>query len=345
MVKMKKYLVYAFLSAVFSTALQGCTSTSSEHEELASATELKFAAFEDTRASITTNNSIKESSFAVYGNMVLTASSNNPTIAFDGTKVTYNGTNWQYENIQYWMPGHTYSFGAIHPAENSNVKDVSFENGTLNFTYNYPEDYRDATDILTSVHRRSYTFGTGHPVAFNFRHTLSRINFIVKVDQSLSTPITIEHLSLKNVGLSSSYSVTSASLSDSGETDDYIGHKWSEPSDQTGILFDINTPVTIQPGETYEFFKPIENPLMLIPQSVSEDAEMEITYLKGDDTTPINASAKIYITTVTAHNGIWQPNQSYTYSFSIGATDFIIFGVPTVNAWNEEEGGNYVITD
>ncbi len=345
MLNMTKYLDYAFLGVALLAALPACTSTSSEQDEPVAATEVKFAAFEDTRASVTSNESMKSSPFAVYGNMVLASSSNNPTVAFDGTKVTYNGTNWQYDNVQYWFPGHTYSFGAIHPAESSNVSDISFENSVLSFTYNYPENYKDATDVLASVHRRNYTDGTAHPVAFNFRHTLARMNFLVKVDPAVPTPITIQHLSLKNVGLHSSYNVASAFLADGGETDDYTGHKWTQPSDQTGTIFDINTPVTVQPGETYEFFKANENPLMLIPQPVSENTEMEITYYRGDDPTPIKATAKIYVTTVTAHNGIWQPNQSYTYSFSIGATDLIIFGVPSVSGWNEEEGGNYVITD
>lgn len=343
---MTKYLDYAFLSVALLAALPACTSASSEADEPDSATELKFAAVEQTRASVTSNTTLTDKPFAVYGDMVLSASSNNPTLIFNGTQVTHNGTSWNYDQPQYWFPGHTYSFGAVHPAESSCVSDISFENSALTLTYNYPGNYKDAVDLLTSVHRRSYTYGTGHLVTFNFRHALARMNFTVKVDQAIHTPITITHLSFKNIGLSSSYTVASASMADNEETDDYVGHSWSQPTDQTAVLFDIDEHVTINQGETYEFFNASENPLMLIPQPVSEKAEIEITYYKGDDSeNTITATAKIFVTTATAHNGTWLPGRSYTYSFSIGATDLILFGVPTVKEWRDEEGGNYVITN
>lgn len=44
--------------------------------------------------------------FAVYG------FTQNGQI-FDGVKVSKGGAAWSYDNVQYWVPGNTYTFGAM----------------------------------------------------------------------------------------------------------------------------------------------------------------------------------------------------------------------------------------
>ncbi len=342
---MTKYLDYAFLSAALLAALPACTSTSSDPDEPVSATELKFAAVEDTRASITTNDKLINSPFAVYGNMVLTGSSNNPIVIFNGTNVSHNGSSWEYDDPQYWFPNHTFSFAAIHPANNEQITDISFQNGRLSFTYNYPEEYKDAVDILTASHKRVYASGPTSSVEFNFSHALARLNFIIKVDPAISGKVKITHLDMKNVGKNATYSFSLPSLT-SGQTNDRINPTWSEPESQTETLFEITAPVEVEAGKTHEFFSisSTPNPLFVIPQNVNEDTEINITY-KINDGSEVNATAKIYSTTVTSHSGRWQEGRAYSYSFSIGATDFILYGIPSVTEWDKDDGGNYIVAD
>lgn len=347
MFNMTKYLDYAILSVAFLAILPSCTSTSSEPDEPGSANELKFAVVEDTRASLVTNTTIRNESFAVYGDMKLTSSSDTPTVIFDGTEVAYNNGSWGYANVQYWFPLHTYSFVALHPysALQTNISDINFGSSNLSFTYNYPDNYSDAVDLLTATHRRSYTTGAGHAVAFDFSHIMARLNFVIKIDQSLGSSVKITHLSLKNIGQSASYSISPAVLQ-SGETNDYIGGTWTDPTDKTKTLFDISyDDVAVQSGTSYEFFPAETNPLLIIPQNVSANVEVEVTFQKDGDTSPTTASAQLYTTTVTAHNGVWQRGRTYTYTFSIGDNNYIVFGEPTLQDWNDAEGGNYIISN
>lgn len=64
--------------------------------------------------------------FAVYG------FTQNGQI-FDGVKVSKGGaasTGWSYDNVQYWVPGNTYTFGAIAPhSVAGNVSNVTLPTG------------------------------------------------------------------------------------------------------------------------------------------------------------------------------------------------------------------------
>ncbi len=326
--------------------LAACVSGSSNNDEPQSDIEVKFLATESTRSSLVNNTTIHNESFAVYGDMKLSSSTELPTVIFNGTEISYNNGAWSYADIQYWRPLHTYSFVAIHPypSLNSNISDINFDHSTLSFTYTYPADYSQAKDILTATHRRNFSESTLHPVAFDFSHILARLNFVVSVDPSLGAAVSIKHISLRNIGNTASYSIAPAVLQ-SGETNDYIGGTWTEPTSKTNTLFDIEyADLTVANGSSYEFFPASLNPLLIIPQRVSTDVEVEVIFQKDGDTTPTTASARLYNTTVTAHNGVWQRGRSYTYSFSIGDNDYIIFKEPTLQEWNDAEGGNYIIS-
>lgn len=49
---------------------------------------------------------------------------------FNGEKVSKGGTAWSYDNVQYWVPGNTYTFGAIAPhSVAANVSNVTLPTG------------------------------------------------------------------------------------------------------------------------------------------------------------------------------------------------------------------------
>lgn len=343
------------MAAGLLSALAACTSTGSSADEPADAVAVKFRAYTDSRgASVADNNTIKNTPFAVYGDMVLTSApaSTAPTVIFNGTPVRYSTADnaWQYDDPQYWFPSHTHSFVAIHPNPTTvaNLTDLQYQNNRLSFKYTIP-DYTNATDLLSATHRRNYTGGSAQPVAFNFAHILSRLNFIADVYPAFGegNTITIEKLSLHNVSNSATYAIAPAAiLSGSLSTDDLDATSgWNnfETIPEDHPIFELNTPVAINGGKTHEFF-PIDNPLFIIPQNVPENIEVRITYKEGNNA-PKSMTAKIYTSTVTGHNGLWLAGKSYTYTFSLGVDDKIIFQVPRVDPWVNAEGGNYIISD
>lgn len=367
-----------------SSLLSACVSASSS-EELMQGDEMRFTADASTRSSITTNTNIVNRPFAVYGDMISSASdpqnSESASVIFNATKVANSSGTWSYDDVQYWMPGNTYSFVALHPVKEDgshvdNLTTESYADNRLTLHYTHPSktspvNYYDTEDLLISTHRRVYeSLGNPHPVAFRFRHILARLNFTVRVDPSADDPVTIHSLTMRNVGLEGTFTVKPASTD--SETDDFEGGSWSvvvpsEDENNPDILFSLNNSgteflpaedMTITPGLSRPLFRPYAvtaataadrrahpaNPLFVLPQEVSTRAELEIHYSVGNSD-PITASANIYGITVGAHGGIWEPGKSYGYSFTLGADEFVIYSQPTVEDWNEDEGGNYVIID
>lgn len=295
-----------------------------------------------TRATVTTTDNIEQKSFTVYGDMTALDSSKSILI-FNGEEVSHNGSQWTYSNIRYWFSNYEYSFTAAHPKleDKAAIQNLKYTDNSLSFTYS-PSTYSDGIDIMTATHRRNSNVAIT-PVNFEFHHILSRINFKAEVDNTAVNDIVITHLALVNVPTKAAYSIKAASTG--SNTNDYT-EEWSDflDKDANCTLFEMTDEITIPKGTTKEFF-PVENALMIIPQEVPEDVELQITYTTKGSGKSTTASTPLRNLTITAHNGVWEMGKAYTYSFTLGDNESIIFNVPTVQNWNEAEGGNYVITD
>lgn len=112
--------------------------------------------------------------FAVYG------FTQNGQI-FDGVKVSKGGAAWSYDNVQYWVPGNTYTFGAIAPHSAANVSDVKLPEGATKVEMKVAFTNTDANQVdllhaepaqITGV-TASYT----EPVSMTFNHQLSKVKF------------------------------------------------------------------------------------------------------------------------------------------------------------------------
>ena len=116
--------------------------------------------------------------FAVYG------FTQNGQI-FNGEKVSKGGaasTGWSYDNVQYWVPGNTYTFGAIAPySVAANVSKVTLPTGAAKVEMKVAFTNTDADQVdllhaeppqITGV-TATYTA----PVSMTFNHQLSKVKF------------------------------------------------------------------------------------------------------------------------------------------------------------------------
>ncbi|MDE6377701.1 MAG: fimbrillin family protein [Duncaniella sp.] len=347
-----KRSLYLLAGVPLMAALTACTSDSGSEVTPADKVAVQFRAADiASRASVITNDNIKGNPFAVWGDMVLTdkVGTSTPSVLFNGTPVSYKGSGaeaaWQYDDLQYWFPSHSYSFVALCPI---GAVDATYANSGISFSYNYPESYQDVKDVLVATHRRDYQFGKGQStVGLNFRHVFSRINFVANFDDSSpnTSSVTINHITLRGVGVDGNFAITPASISTGSMTDDAAeasASLWSTPT-TTGTIFDRSVNITLdKDNNRYEFFNVNTDPLIVIPQTLTGEVEVEITY------TPSNQASKtvtsyLLPTAVAAHGGMWLPGQSYTYSFTVGADEIIIFNTPVTGDWNQSEGANFII--
>ena len=116
--------------------------------------------------------------FAVYG------FTQNGQI-FNGVKVSKGGsasTGWSYANLQYWVPGNTYTFGAIAPySVAGNVSNVTLPTGAAKVGMEVAFTNTDAgqVDLLHAAPAQitgvTPTYTT--PVSMTFNHQLSKVKF------------------------------------------------------------------------------------------------------------------------------------------------------------------------
>lgn len=106
---------------------------------------------------------------------------------FKGDRVYKGGlasTGWSYDQLQYWVPGNTYTFGAIAPySVATNVSDVALpENATkVEMTVAFTNTDADQVDLLHAAPAQiagtevTETYKT--PVGMTFNHQLSKVKF------------------------------------------------------------------------------------------------------------------------------------------------------------------------
>lgn len=141
--------------------------------------------------------------FAVYG------FTQNGQI-FNGDKVSKGGsasTGWSYANLQYWVPGNTYTFGAIAPhSVAANVSGVALpENATkVEMKVAFTNTDADQVDLLHAA--PAQIAGTGvtatytTPVSMTFNHQLSKVKF------SFANAVGVDYnVKVKNVKITDAY--------------------------------------------------------------------------------------------------------------------------------------------
>lgn len=106
---------------------------------------------------------------------------------FNGEKVSKGGaasTGWSYDNVQYWVPGNTYTFGAIAPySVAGNVSNVTLPTGATKVEMKVAFTNTDADQVDLLHAEPAQIAGTGvtatytTPVSMTFNHQLSKVKF------------------------------------------------------------------------------------------------------------------------------------------------------------------------
>ncbi len=214
---------------LFSVGLMIFSCTSDEPDAPHSAVEILFDTALNSRATATQSNTLTSRSFALFGDMIynnlIGKQDSRPVILYNNTEVKFSTTtSWQPSgDRQYWFPVHTHTFVALHPYGNSFVSDYNYLNSRLSFTYTQPQNYQDASDMLVAVHRRNYVEGPTDAVHFRFDHILSNINIRVSYYNPNNgvRPLSVDHITFKNIPASATYSIAPAALAGNSSTYDY----------------------------------------------------------------------------------------------------------------------------
>lgn len=136
-----------------------------------------FSVQTETRAAVTGTTLLDGSLFKVWGGY----DGNN---VFDGREVTKTASGCTYTGTEYWVPGKTYNFHAVYPAELPAEATLTVaDDGTVsvsNFDCSATGDA--AVDLMTASApddiKADEIIASPNPVELTFSHLLSHISFV-----------------------------------------------------------------------------------------------------------------------------------------------------------------------
>lgn len=323
--------IAVWTAVVLLTAVGGCSSTHvDEPDPVNKKNPVTFKAVSaDSRAAA--SNAVFEkpgTAFRVWGVFY------DPTKAgvvqvFDGREVTRTEDGWTYDKEEYWMPGFTYDFRALYPADLADGSSAHFNVGNgATSSLSVTGFVADGTDLMAASDRKMVLSDEEVPafVDLKFRHLLCRVNFFGKTDDRYlgadGKPDDglrgINILSLKVSGIADRGNWNGASY----KADGFSYGEW-EAVGAAGEYVAVIPEGGIALGNTPTGFFSGDNAILAIPQTFTELlVDIDYEYTRGDLGVQ-HAVARI--------SGAWLPGKSYSYSFSINT--HIFFDTPTVDDW------------
>lgn len=259
-----------------------------------------FSVQTETRAAVTGTTLLDGSLFKVWGGY----DGNN---VFDGREVTKTASGCTYTGTEYWVPGKTYNFHAVYPAELPAEATLTVAgDGTVsvsNFDCSATGDA--AVDLMTASApddiKADEIIARQNPVELTFSHLLSHISFVF--DNKLT-------------GYAAEVTDISFLIKVKG---DY--NSSTEPSPWTNLtlraitLYPEAAPLTVEYGSSVT-----SDPALVIPQGNTEvDVTFTVTIRKkiDEDTGSTMTVVKHFTSPLATTDGEWKMGQRYEYKATL----------------------------
>lgn len=258
---------------------------------------------------------------------------------FNGEKVSKGGNAWSYDNVQYWVPGNTYTFGAIAPySVAANVSKVALpENATkVEMEVAFTNTDAKQVDLLHAAPSQitgvTATYTT--PVSMTFNHQLSKVKFSFANAVGAGYNVKVSNVKITDAFKEGTLTVAAA------------GNTWDKQTDKT---LELNFGNVVADGATADEAAVIANAAtlesynekLMIPMGNTAKYTVTFTAELFKDNVPLG----IYNHRVEIKNVEFK--LGYCYNFKASLTDKnitgqdelnpIVFDVKKVEDWNQAE--------
>lgn len=260
-----------------------------------------FSVQTETRAAVTGTTLPDGSLFKVWGGY----DGNN---VFDGREVTKTASGCTYTGTEYWVPGKTYNFHAVYPAElPAGAKLTVAGDGTVsvsNFDCSATGDA--AVDLMTASApddiKADEIIASPDPVELTFSHLLSHISFVF--DNQLTD------------GYAAEVTDISFLIQVKGDYNSSTGASpWTNLNSGKITLYPSAAPLKVANGS-----KATSDPALVIPQSntgVNVTFTVTIREIIDEDTGSTMTVVKRFTSSLATTDGEWEMGQRYEYKATL----------------------------
>ena len=254
-----------------------------------------------------------------------------------GVKVTKSGNAWTYDGTKYWIKDANYNFNAVAPATNGNwtKENATATQTTLSFENNGTTDLLYAT--ATAVGQES---GENDPVAFTFRHTLSKVKFSFKNAYNASN----SSICVRGIQITNADATAVATLTAGTAWSDYNGEEAIAFGNATTVEdYSVEDDVNNSNKYDFEFERIVESYFERFVIPAQKD--WNITFIV--DLLVNGQVIKTYGHEIVLTNAKFEPGKSYDLLAEIDHTnidpatsqDAIEFTVTEITDWDNDHDG------
>lgn len=220
-----------FISMLAVAAVVACSKEETIIEQAPEA--IAFDTFVENATRATDITTANLDAFDVYASIV--KADDTAGVILDREDVTRSGSEgsytWGYTNTQYWIPGNSYTFAAIAPANHTSwsyaVTDGNAHNGVISFN-NDTDAAAANVDLIYASANRDLTSTTSldeeqsSPVAFTFNHELSRarFTFVNTIAAASNITLKIDSVRVTNAYRTGTLAVANGATADAWDADD-----------------------------------------------------------------------------------------------------------------------------
>lgn len=316
---MKKILFVALAAAT----MMSCT----ENEVIENAGNKKVVKFgtavsSTTRAAITDITALQASGFTVYAyNTGADAAGTGKLnkVFMDNLGVSYSAPDWSFTGTYYWPLSDNIQFFAYAKDADATYAAVATDSYPT-ITYKINDDPKLQKDFVVAeaVNQKS----SDNAVSLKFNHVLTQVNFSVKGDDENLT-YKIASLKIEGVANTGTYS--------------YGTDKWTVDGSTTGTYaYSLATGASVT-GTTAVKLDQDKGALMLMPQTLTAAAKINITYsvYNGNDPVAAEITAPVTLSNTTA----WEPGKKIRYTLTLANNAAKVSFTPEIGEWSAEESG------
>lgn len=248
----------------------------------------------------------------------------------DKERVTKNGDEWSYDNLQYWLANHNYYFYAVSPVDDANViVDASGINATGLGVVTFTNDEGTCDLLYAEKHVKTpEVMGAMPKVQLQFAHLLSKLKFTFVNSFTNANA----HLAVKNVVITNAPGQATIALNSADAA-------WTLAKNTTTLEFgDVNGGNPFDLGLANK--KECASERLTIPADKNQIYNIEFTLvLYYGDQVAMESHKK-----VTLSNQAFVAGKHYNLVADINPENFaetalqpIIFDVVGVDEWDEGE--------
>ena len=293
----------------------------------------------ETRASVITSSNRTQQSFKIFGDLNTSKVYINGEYfeglrkIFDGAKVEYKSSAWNYGTAQYWLLGQEYSFVAIMPYAIPGASDMTYSDSKVSFAYTLPSNLDNAVDLLAAADRRKYVLNSSgtstSKVTFTFNHLLSQINIWAALDEDLMYEdddeyrksdsdykdefIEFHRVDIYGPKTSATFTIAPGTTLKDNQTSESIRTQSLINNDAGSKLIKTISAKKITNNKKFVSFFSDTDALLMLPQTFDDDSEakMVLTYTVNGNT---ERERQI---TLPLKDITWEAGKLYTYKFTV----------------------------